>query len=95
MLKTAEGGEGVADKRIPWRSQKFTPDMVSGLIPEGMNEFMYPDYPDLPYPDGTNITWHRDPLVSDEEQDPYRDNTWPPSEDPWVFPPEPQQPPVR
>ncbi|HHW99574.1 MAG TPA: hypothetical protein GX738_08120 [Firmicutes bacterium] len=86
----------MADKRIPWRSQEFTPEVVSGLIPDGMNEFLHPDYPDLPYPDGINdVTWYRDPLVNNDEPGPNPDAHWPPGEaDAWLFPYDPYYPPT-
>lgn len=59
-------------RRIPYSPEELTPDQVHGLIPDGqyqgMNEFTYPDYPDLPYPD-TVERWdyNKDPLIQNEE----------------------------
>lgn len=79
----------MADKRIPWRSHEFTPEMISGAIPDGMNEFVHPNYPDLPYPDGiTDPTWYRDPLVNNDEPNPNPDTDWPPGDaDNWLYGP--------
>lgn len=85
----------MADKRIPWHAHEFTPEVVSGIIPDGMNEFIYPDYPDLPYPDGVNdVTWYRDPLINNDEPDPRLNSDWAPVEDnSWLFPYGPHYPP--
>ncbi|MGI6343959.1 MAG: hypothetical protein ACOX18_02690 [Bacillota bacterium] len=84
----------MADKRIPWRSWEFAPEVVAGMIPDGLNEFMYPDYPDLPYPDAIDdITWYRDPLVNNDEPSP--EAYWVPEdpESPWQLPYGPTYPP--
>lgn len=85
----------MATKRIPWRSEEFMPELVAGLIPEGMNEFTHPNYPDLPYPDGVNdATWYRDPLVNSDEPAPVSHEAWPTVEDSgWLFPYGPHYPP--
>ena len=84
------------DKRIPWNAEDFTPEIMAGIIPDGMNEYLHPDYPDLPYPDAiNNATWYQDPLVSNDEPDPL-DNSWDleDPEHPWKTPYDPQYPPT-
>ncbi|NLY54269.1 MAG: hypothetical protein GX060_06605 [Firmicutes bacterium] len=86
----------MADKRIPWNSHEFTPEIVAGIVPDGMNEFIHPDYPDLPYPDEiTDITWYQDPLVNNDEPNPDPDLDWlPDSDNPWLYPYGPHCPPT-
>lgn len=86
----------MADKRIPWRSEEFTPEIVAGLIPDGMNEFQHPEYPDLPYPDGiTDSTWYHDPLINSDEPSPHPESSRPGDPDAWLFPYGPHFPPLK
>lgn len=78
----------MADKRIPWHAHEFTPEIMAGLIPDGMNEYLHPNYPDLPYPDAIeNVTWYRDPLVYNDEPAPWPEPSWAPDnpENPWLY----------
>ncbi len=89
----------MAEKRIPWRPQEATPEIISGMMPDGVyhdvNEYTHPDYPDLPYPEAINdVTWYKDPLVSNDEPSPY--DCWEPEdpEHPWKVPYGPHYPPT-
>ncbi len=84
------------DKRIPWSAEEFAPEVVAGIVPDGLNEYMYPDYPDLPYPDAINeVTWYHDPLVTNDEPNPM-ENSWDleDPENPWKVPYGPHYPPT-
>lgn len=84
------------DKRIPWNAEEFTPEIVAGIMPDGLNEYTHPDYPDLPYPDTINdVTWYRDPLINNDEPNP-NEHYWDPEdpEHPWNMPFGPNYPPT-
>lgn len=66
-------------------------DEFYGYVPDGqygVNEFVYPDYPDLPYPD-TLERWgyQYDPVLQDDGQNP-RQTVWDPEDphSPWHDP---------
>jgi hypothetical protein len=85
------------EKRIPWNPEEFTPEIVAGIMPDGLNEYMHPDYPDLPYPDAiNNVTWYKDPLITNDEPAPWQ-NYWEPEdpEHPWDIPYGSHYPPTR
>lgn len=79
----------VEKHRIPWHPHEYTPEIISGLVPDGVcpdsvDQYSNPEYPDLPFPDAINdVTWYKDPLVSNDEPNPYEH--WEPedSEHPW------------
>ncbi len=79
-------------ERIPTKPYEFAPDQVYGMFPDGedqvMNEYLYPDYPDLPSPEPENRWEHNnDPLLHDEESG-LRQEAWSPEDplSPWREP---------
>jgi len=80
------------ERRIPYTSEELTPEQLVGLVPDGnyqgINEYTYPDYPDLPYPN-TIDKWdyNNDPLIYNDELAP-RQDVWDPEDphSPWKEP---------
>ena len=58
--------------RIPFGPEEFNPELMQGFVPDGqhqgVDEFAYPDYPGLPYPN-TVERWdyNNDPLIHNDE----------------------------
>lgn len=83
-------------RRLSHHPDEHRTDPIEGLTNDryyqGVDEFTYPDYPDLPYPDSLERwDYNGDPLIQNDEPAP-RQEAWDPEDPhaPWREPYIPQ-----